>query len=323
MTVITPSLYRPICVKCNFVFTSNIPLDKHMKTQHNETEYMRICRITQTVKATVDKKSPSSEKSVKSFDCSECGLFLQNIEQLNEHNLRTHNTEKRFSCDKCEEIFSKKYMLVMHKISAHKEKRNQQSPKVFEMCDQCDICFDNQDDMIKHYNENHFIKTETENNVQIVKDIDNEYVINEYPEISEKTGNTWNKEEVHEYHGMRMKGGGEAYKEAYSALKNQLVKGRIFKDSQGRKLTILEVPMSKKPMEVEVITFSKKSNEKRGKAKIHMWEPSKKKPCTIMVSRHSGSQFVFVKTVMEKFIKPFMDSLITDPQERILSQYSI
>ena len=87
-------------------------------------------------------------------------------------------------------------------------------------------------------------------------------------------------------------------------------------------MTVLEVPTSKKPTEVEVITLSKKSSEKKGKAKIHMWEPSKKKPCTIMVCRHSGSQFVFLKTVMEKFLKPFMDSLIIEPKESLLSQYS-
>ena len=88
-------------------------------------------------------------------------------------------------------------------------------------------------------------------------------------------------------------------------------------------MTVLEVPTSKKPTEVEVITLSKKSSEKKGKAKIHMWEPSKKKPCTIMVCRHSGSQFVCFKTVMEKFLKPFMDSLIIEPKESLLSQYSI
>ena len=107
MIVITPSLFRPICVKCNFVFTNNAALDMHMKNQHNETEYMRMCRITQAVKISVDKKYPTIENKLKMFDCSECGILLVNIEQLNEHNMKIHNPGKQFACDKCKNIFLK------------------------------------------------------------------------------------------------------------------------------------------------------------------------------------------------------------------------
>ena len=120
-----------------------------------------------------------------------------------------------------------------------------------------------------------------------------------------------------------MKGGGESYKEACTMLKAEFVKGRIFNDSHGRQLTILEVPKDKKPIEVEVTTKSSKPNEKRGKAKVHMWQPSKKKPCTIMVSMYTGSDYVFVKTVMEKFIKPFMDAIISEPDEDPIRKFRV
>ena len=54
-----------------------------------------------------------------------------------------------------------------------------------------------------------------------------------------------------------------------------------------------------------------------------MWQPTKKKPCTIMVSIYSGFDYVFVKTVMEKFIKPFMDALISEPDEDPLGPFSL
>ena len=129
--------------------------------------------------------------------------------------------------------------------------------------------------------------------------------------------------ESNSYQGMPMKGGGQAYKEACTALKSQLVKGRIFNDSQGRQLTILDVPKDKKPIEVEVTNKSSKPYEKHGKAKIHMWQPSTKKPCTIMVSMFAGADYVFVKTVMEKFIKLFIDAIISNPDDDPLKKYKV
>ena len=40
-----------------------------------------------------------------------------------------------------------------------------------------------------------------------------------------------------------------------------------------------------------------------------------------MDNLHSGSQFVFVKAVMEKFIKPFIDALISEPDKDPLNLY--
>ena len=51
-----------------------------------------------------------------------------------------------------------------------------------------------------------------------------------------------------------------AYKDACTALKTQFVKGKLFKDLHGRQLKIIEVPRNK-PIEVEVTTLSKKTNE--------------------------------------------------------------
>ena len=148
---------------------------------------MRICRITQTIKTAVDNGSANNERNLKNYSCSECGILLLNIEKFNEHNMTVHNPARCFNCDKCENIFSKKYMLVMHKISAHKEKGIQQSPKVIEICDKCEICFDNTENKIKHYNEHHY--KQSVNEVEIVEEISGEYVVDEYPERKKNTEN--------------------------------------------------------------------------------------------------------------------------------------
>ena len=123
---------------------------------------------------------------------------------------------------------------------------------------------------------------------------------------------------------MRMHGNSKAYRDAQMALKIQLVKGAVFKDSKGRTLMILDVPKFKnQAITVEVTTLSTKQSEKRGKAKITMYEPTKKKKTTVLVNLFSGLQYVFVKTVMEDFIKPFIDSLISEPDEDPMKQYRV
>ena len=42
-----------------------------------------------------------------------------------------------------------------------------------------------------------------------------------------------------------------------------------------------------------------------------------------MVSMYSGSQFVFVKAVMEKFIKLLIDALISEPDKDPMSPYRV
>ena len=56
-----------------------------------------------------------------------------------------------------------------------------------------------------------------------------------------------------------MKGKGLEFQDACIALKNQMVKGRIFRDNKRRLLTILEAPKGTAPIDVEVTTLSKKS----------------------------------------------------------------
>ena len=42
-----------------------------------------------------------------------------------------------------------------------------------------------------------------------------------------------------------------------------------------------------------------------------------------MVSLYTKSNYIFVQTVMNKFIKPFIDALISEPDEYPLSQYHV
>ena len=69
--------------------------------------------------------------------------------------------------------------------------------------------------------------------------------------------------------------------------------------------------------------MSNKPNEKRGKAKLMIHRPNQKKGATIQASLYSGSKFVFVKVLMDMFIKPCIDSLLRDPDKSPMDQYKI
>ena len=77
------------------------------------------------------------------------------------------------------------------------------------------------------------------------------------------------------------------------------------------------------PINVEVITLSSKPNENRGKATLMIHKPNIKKGATIQASLYTGSQFVLVKVLMEKFVKTFIDSLMSEPDENALGQFKM
>ena len=210
-------------------------------------------------------------------------------------------------------------MIIRQRI---KDKKT--SSEVVEICNICYKTFNSPED-----NKPLFYKEHSDNNeIEIIFEeeitVSNEYKTGEFPEKKEEIASyVWVEEDFAGFQGMTIKGEVAAFKYACPALRTELVKGRLFKDSQGRELTILEVPKGKKPIDVEVTTMNNNPNEKIGKAKIHIWQPTKKKPFTIMVTMFSGSKYVFVKTVMEKFVKPFIDALISEPDEDPLSQYRV
>ena len=80
------ALTNPRCNSCEVTFTKMEYMNTHMKVKHDESDSMRIIRLTQAVK-TVVKMEPNSPKAtrvkrVASNDCSECGLiFSSDLEQ--------------------------------------------------------------------------------------------------------------------------------------------------------------------------------------------------------------------------------------------------
>ena len=185
-----------------------------------------------------------------------------------------------------------------------------------ELCEICDEFFNGSRSLRDHQNEKH-----SENGD---RDKFDEYIIEEFPEKKVNASNVFGEDEDMGYQGIRMTGSSRTYKNACTELRSQFVKGGKFSDLQGRVMTILDIPKGKnKAIEVEVTTLSKKPSEIRGKAKINMYEPKVKGKTKIMVNISAGSEYIFAQTVMMMFLKPFMDSIISEPDENPMSQCKI
>ena len=68
-----------------------------MKKIHQETDDMRIQRLTHTVEADLYPKPSviinTNDTQVKSFDCSKCGVLFINSEELMVHKEKNHLTK--------------------------------------------------------------------------------------------------------------------------------------------------------------------------------------------------------------------------------------
>ena len=84
------ALRIPLCSICNIKLENMKNLDTHMKIKHNETEIMRIERLTLAVKTVRQGENTFKNLNKKSSDCTECGLLFNTIEDLNNHNTSVH-----------------------------------------------------------------------------------------------------------------------------------------------------------------------------------------------------------------------------------------
>ena len=65
-------------------------LNNHMKHVHQESDYDRIVRVTETVKSVQQSIKVNNDQMIKSFDCTECGLLFKTSDDQKSHNQKEH-----------------------------------------------------------------------------------------------------------------------------------------------------------------------------------------------------------------------------------------
>ena len=196
----------------------------------------------------------------------------------------------------------------------------------------CEVEFSNKIMLINHLDAVH-VNGHTELKEDPVKsnqEIKSElYEITNFPDNKEdsedeEVNRAYGKKKQIDQTGIIMKGRSQTFKDANIVLKSKLTKGMVLTDKKGRELKVLNI-LEDDSMEVEVRTLSKASNEKRGQVRLKMYRPnrSRKKDCSIQVTRSSGYSIVFVKTLVEMFLKPIIDSIINEPSVDPLDRYTV
>ena len=138
--------------------------------------------VNQTSEMSGVQKQNKVYECSKSLDCSECGIIFSTEGQLILHN-EEHYKVRQFKCDECDsvfvttqeleyhmksvhvnvtEAFSKKYMLVRHKLTNHNAKYIKETSEVVELCDICNESLTSSKDKVEHYKKEHCDKDDIE-----------------------------------------------------------------------------------------------------------------------------------------------------------------
>ena len=115
------------CPSCDNTFPKMEFLNIHMKQEHEESDDMRITRLTSMYEAALsnakEKGERSNDKVLKSFDCSECGLLFTTIQAQTEHNNEQHRNYYISSCNTCDKVFESKEFLSNHMKESHSNEK--------------------------------------------------------------------------------------------------------------------------------------------------------------------------------------------------------
>ena len=233
-------------------------------------------------------------------------------------------TRKVYNCTECGLVCETDQGLENHMVQHYSGPVIKN--KVWEKCDNCDDSI-TEENLGMHTKSKHSL---TQANAEPESTTSEDYVVKGYHEKEESEEDILlnnifggkNKETLHE--GITMKGKSLAFKDACILVKTKLTKGRALKDNKERQMKILN-EKADGALEVEVETLSKKLNKKRGCVQLHMYKPnrSRKKECSILISRFSGHDIVFVKTLMEMFIQPMIDCALKNPDKNPLECFIV
>ena len=109
----------PVCAICDVAYPKMETLNTHMKLAHDESDHMRITRLTETYEAALqdehtEKTEVCRQTNAKSLDCTECGvIFLSSQEQkthIEKHHTHTESQIQRMTmyCQFCDKQFRTK-----------------------------------------------------------------------------------------------------------------------------------------------------------------------------------------------------------------------
>ena len=154
---IVEAFKSPTCMSCNIKFENIERLNVHMRVKHQETDDLRLVRLTNVMQASINKGPSIQIQQIKSLDCSECGVMFVNINEFRNHYDNHHfSVQKPLDGIKKEKVDSN---VNVSKINSMKE-----------LCEICDEFFNGSRNLRDHQNEKHCENRERDKFKEVVCD---------------------------------------------------------------------------------------------------------------------------------------------------------
>ncbi|KAI9554526.1 hypothetical protein GHT06_019799 [Daphnia sinensis] len=108
--------------KCEKTFRSNAALKKHIRIHNYEKPFQ--CPQCDTRFGSKDilarhMSSHDLQRPIKSYICSRCGMAFIQQTQLNEHQIKEHQSSETFACTACDRIYKRRWRLQKHYKQKH------------------------------------------------------------------------------------------------------------------------------------------------------------------------------------------------------------
>ena len=318
-----PAIKNPKCTQCNMTFSRMSFFDLHMRNVHGETEYMRINRLSDSVKEVLFPEPVKIKLVQKSLDCSECGILFWTIEEQKTHIKQIHGNniehgekklEARFVCDLCDKPFERKGPMVNHRLLVHTVRTKDIH------CDFCDIIFANKTNLCSHISSKHSEYFAPQEN-SLNKDIKTEYCNEDEKEEGEVQEDKFIIEEDLGSYKFESWGGSGKEKEGYSFKGKKKEFAQAILEVQRLFFTNKEYEINKVKFSLEKKTKDDKgtgqnylmkvqTKNEEGNATLKTWDKNFKSEYKMVVTKTKGYDVKFVKELAET-IQTLLDKNIS------------
>ncbi|XP_065660970.1 zinc finger and SCAN domain-containing protein 23 isoform X4 [Hydra vulgaris] len=111
------------CNLCNFTYSDQGGLDKHMKAKHAaKTAVCKECGKAYSSKSSLAQHVHHYHRHPMAHNCAVCGKKFNRKDFLLKH-LKTHTSERDLKCSHCDKLFKTRSALSAHVNGSHNEKR--------------------------------------------------------------------------------------------------------------------------------------------------------------------------------------------------------
>ena len=107
----------PQCPLCKHTYIS----EENLKQHQENCDGPCICKICNEKFPSKSKLEHHYETCCKQFNCIVCGYRCLTKKMLKEHMVKEHESQEKFPCSKCKDVFYSQNALLSHVAECHQD----------------------------------------------------------------------------------------------------------------------------------------------------------------------------------------------------------